>query len=210
MDTLQPNSSSTSPQTVKRVKNAILQEAKSEEKYVKDILKDLTHTEKVEHKAEKEASKAELALESSKKQEQSALKDVYRAENKHNVVVAEIVQVRNDLQYLTHSKRAEQRVANKFETLEELEKQEQAVLKNVYRAEHKHNVAIANVEQARKALQSSFRHHDIAKNVLQRKASYADDVLAKHDENTHTRNVKLTTLRGPSATTEAGRVILGS
>lgn len=53
MDTLQPNSSSTSPQTVKRVKNAILQEAKSEEKYVKDILKDLTHTEKVEHKAEK-------------------------------------------------------------------------------------------------------------------------------------------------------------
>lgn len=53
MDMLQSNSFSTSSHTVKQAKKTILQDAKSEEKYVKNILKDLSHTEKVEHKAEK-------------------------------------------------------------------------------------------------------------------------------------------------------------
>ncbi|KAH9482897.1 hypothetical protein JR316_0004997 [Psilocybe cubensis] len=177
MDMLHSQAFSTTPQAVKQAQKTILQEAKSEEKYVKNILKDLSHTEKIEHKAEKEASKAEIALESSKKQEQQALKDVYRAENRRNAIVAEIVQIRDEIE-----------VADKLESsLEELEKKEQAALKDVYRAENKYHVTIANVEQARQDYEISSRNYDATRTALHRKTSYADDVLAKHDENTDSR-----------------------
>ncbi|KAF4619825.1 hypothetical protein D9613_005457 [Agrocybe pediades] len=142
----------TSPEIIKKVEQEIVREAKNEEKALKNAVKDLNHTEKDAHKAQKSAAKAEKIFENSEKREQKTLKDVYKAENTHNIAVS-----------------------------------------NIHQAQH-------NVEVKKQTLEHTNE-------ALKAKAQRVEAAMKANDEHTKERNVRLNALRGPAASTEAGMVV---
>ncbi|KAJ3503862.1 hypothetical protein NLJ89_g8240 [Agrocybe chaxingu] len=140
------------PDLIRKVEKGILNEARHEEQNFKDTLKDLSKTAKMENKAHRAAIRAERAL-------------------------------------------------------EKAEQHEQKTLKNIYKAEQAHDIAITNVHEARHELEMSTKNDGKFQRSVKMKRERVEDVIKANDENTKERNIKLTALRGPVGTSESGRVV---
>ncbi|PPQ66281.1 hypothetical protein CVT26_010965 [Gymnopilus dilepis] len=130
MATQQPVAKPTHPEIIKKVEKEIVREAKDEERNLKRAVKDLSQTEK----------------------------DVKKA-NKASTVKAE-------------------------HDLEKSEKQEQTTLKNLFKAENIHDVAVSNVHRAQQNLELSNKHYGKMKETLKTKSTRVDEAMKANDENT--------------------------
>ncbi|KAH9482891.1 hypothetical protein JR316_0004991 [Psilocybe cubensis] len=143
---------STSPEIIKKIEQEIVKEAKNEERSLKDVVKDLHRAEKDTNKAHKSAVKAEKALEKAEKREQKTLKNLYRAENAHNIALGHVTHTQHEFELAT-------------------------------------------------------KKHTKMRELLQAKTTRVDEAMKANDEHTKTRNARLAALQGPSATEEAARVV---
>ncbi|KAF8971199.1 hypothetical protein BDZ97DRAFT_1346256 [Flammula alnicola] len=80
--------------------------------------------------------------------------------------------------------KAEKAVVKADIKLEKAEKKEQSSLKDLYRAEHNHGIALVDVQKAQQELETSTRNYEKLREKLEKKATRVEEAMKAHDDHT--------------------------